>query len=71
MRALLFNSLVGEPLILKSLKSKNEQHTEDVEVQAVLTSAGQEHTLLEQIVGRLSLEPYVSAVSWEVTAETE
>ena len=52
MRALLFNSLVGEPLMLKSLKSKNEQQTEDVEIQAVLTSNSEEHTLLEQIVGR-------------------
>jgi uncharacterized protein YqhQ len=28
-------------------------------------------SLLEQIVGRLSLEPYVSGVSWEVAAENE
>ena len=71
MRALLFNSLAGQPLILKSIKSQNVEHTEDVEVQAVLISTGQEHSLLEQIVGRLSLEPYVTGVSWEVIAENE
>jgi putative Mg2+ transporter-C (MgtC) family protein len=70
-RALLFNSLAGQPLALKSIKSQNVEHTHDVQVQAILTSTGQEHSLLEQIVGRLSLEPYVSGVSWEVIAENE
>jgi putative Mg2+ transporter-C (MgtC) family protein len=71
MRALLFNSLLGQPLGLRSIKSQNVEHTRDVQVQAVLTSSGREQSLLEQIVGRLSLEPHVTGVSWEVTAENE
>jgi putative Mg2+ transporter-C (MgtC) family protein len=68
MRALLLNSL---PLFLKSLKSDDVEHTDKVEVHAVLASTGRQDVLLEQIVGRLSLEPGVSGVSWEIVAEQE
>jgi putative Mg2+ transporter-C (MgtC) family protein len=71
MRALLLHSLGGQPLLLKSLKSDDVEHTGKVEVQAILTSTGRQNLLLEQIVGRLSLEPGVSGVSWEIVAEQE
>jgi putative Mg2+ transporter-C (MgtC) family protein len=71
MRALLLNSLGGQPLNLKSLKSDDIEHTEKVEILAVLTSTGRQNLLLEQIVSRLSLEPSVSGVSWEILAENE
>ena len=69
MRALLLHSLGGQPLLLKSLKSDDVEHTDRVEVQAILTSTGRQNSLLEQIVSRLSLEPGVSGVSWEIVAE--
>lgn len=71
MRALLVNALVGQPLILKSLKSEDIEPTGKVEVHAVLTSTGRQNLLLEQIVSRLSLEPGVTGVSWEIIAEHE
>ena len=71
MRALLLHSIGGQPLLLKSLKSDDVEHTDKVEVQAVLTSTGRQNVLLEQIVSRLSLEPGVSGVSWEILAEQE
>ena len=71
MRALLLNAIGGQPLLLKSLKSDDLEHTQKVEIQAVLTSAGRQDALLEQIVSRLSLEPSVSGVSWEILAEQE
>jgi putative Mg2+ transporter-C (MgtC) family protein len=71
MRALLLNSIGGQPLLLKSLKSDDVEHTEKVEIQAVLTSTGRQNAILEQIVSRLSLEPSVSGVSWEILAENE
>jgi putative Mg2+ transporter-C (MgtC) family protein len=67
----LLNSIGGQPLLLKSLKSDDLEHTEKVEIQAVLTSTGQQNSLLEQIVSRLSLEPGVSGVSWAILAENE
>ena len=70
-RALLLHSLGGHPLILKSLRSDDVEHTDKVEVHAVLTSTGRQDVLLEQIVGRMSLEPGVSGVSWEIVAEQE
>jgi putative Mg2+ transporter-C (MgtC) family protein len=71
MRALLLHSLGGQPLLLKSLKSEDLESTGKVEVHAVLTSTGRQNLLLEQIVGRLSLEPGVTGVSWEIIAEHE
>jgi putative Mg2+ transporter-C (MgtC) family protein len=71
MRALLLHSLSGQPLLLKSLRSDDVEGTDKVEVQAVLTSTGRQNLLLEQIVSRLSLEPGVSGVSWEILAEQE
>jgi putative Mg2+ transporter-C (MgtC) family protein len=71
LRALLLHSLGGQPLLLKSLKSDDVEHTDKVEVQAILTSTGRQNSLLEQIVSRLSLESGVTGVSWEITAEQE
>ena len=52
-RALLLHSIGGQPLLLKSLKSGDVEHTDKVELQATLTSAGRQNALLEQIVSRL------------------
>jgi putative Mg2+ transporter-C (MgtC) family protein len=71
MRALLLHALGGQPLLLKSLKSDDVEGTDRVEVQAILISTGRQNSLLEQIVSRLSLEPGVSGVSWEIVAEQE
>lgn len=71
LRALLLNAIGGQPLVLKSLKSDDVEHTEKVEIQAELSSAGRQNSLLEQVVSRLSLEPSVSGVSWTILAETE
>jgi putative Mg2+ transporter-C (MgtC) family protein len=67
--ALLLQSLNGRPLLLKSLKSDDVDHTDKVEIQAMLTSMGRQNSLLEDIVSRFSLEPRVSGVSWEILAE--
>ena len=71
LRVLLLQSLSGQPLFLKSLKSDDIEHTDKVEVHAILTSTGRENAVLEQIVSRLSLETGVSGVSWEILAEHE
>jgi putative Mg2+ transporter-C (MgtC) family protein len=70
-RALLLQSLSGQPLLLKSLKSDDVDHTDKVEIRATLTSAGRQNSLLEDILSRFSLEPEVSGVSWEILAENE
>jgi putative Mg2+ transporter-C (MgtC) family protein len=71
LRALLLHSIGGQPLLLKSLKSDDVEHTDKVEVHAILTSTGRQNVLLEQIVSRLSLKLGVSGVSWEIVAEQE
>lgn len=71
MRALLLHALSGQPLFLKSLNSEDVEHTSRVEIRASLSSTGRQNLLLEQIVSRMSLEPGVSGVSWEIVSETE
>jgi putative Mg2+ transporter-C (MgtC) family protein len=61
--------LTALTFLLKSLKRDDVELTDKVEVQATLTSTGRQNLLLEQIVSRLSLEPGVSGVSWEIVAE--
>jgi putative Mg2+ transporter-C (MgtC) family protein len=71
LRALLLHSLGGQPLLLKSLKCEDVEHTDKVEVHAILTSTGRQNSLLEQIVSHLNLESGVTGVSWEIIAEHE
>jgi putative Mg2+ transporter-C (MgtC) family protein len=71
MRALWLHAIAGQPLLLKSLKSEDVEHTDKVEVHAILTSTGRRNSLLEQIVSGLSLESGVTGVSWEIIAEHE
>lgn len=70
-RALLLESLKGQPLLLKSLKSEGIDNIDQVEIRATLTSMGRQNSSLEEIVSRISLEPSVSGVSWEILAENE
>jgi putative Mg2+ transporter-C (MgtC) family protein len=63
-RALLLQSAGTSQLSLRRLESADVENTDRVQVTAHLTAHGRSNTILEQIVGRLSLEPTVSAASW-------
>jgi putative Mg2+ transporter-C (MgtC) family protein len=68
LRALLLHAVQPLPLALRALQSEDLDTTK-VEVRATLLSAGRMDATLEQVVGRLSLESGVSAVSWEVVGQ--
>jgi putative Mg2+ transporter-C (MgtC) family protein len=53
-------------LSLRQLDSTDLEESGRVEVNAMLTSPVKNDAVLEQVVGRLSLEPTVSAASWTV-----
>jgi putative Mg2+ transporter-C (MgtC) family protein len=65
-RALLLQSTSNGQLSLRRLESTDLVESGRVEVIAQLTSALKNDAVLEQVVGRLSLEPTVSAASWSV-----
>jgi putative Mg2+ transporter-C (MgtC) family protein len=65
-RALLLQGAGGGHLSLRQLDSTDLEQSGRVEVNAMLTSPVKNDTVLEQVVGRLSLEPTVSAASWTV-----
>ncbi len=65
-RALLLQSTGNGQLSLRRLDSTDLEESGRVEVTAQLTAPSKSDAILEQVVGRLSLEPTVSAASWSV-----
>jgi putative Mg2+ transporter-C (MgtC) family protein len=70
-RALVLQGLNLGGLHLRRLDSANIEGTDRVEVTASVTAEGRPDGALEQIVGRLSLEPTVTAARWRVEALVE
>jgi putative Mg2+ transporter-C (MgtC) family protein len=66
MRSLLLHALSQAGLGLRRIDSEDVPDTSKVTVTAQAVAAKRNDTALEQIVGRLSLEPNVSAASWQV-----
>ncbi|HEX8896211.1 MAG TPA: MgtC/SapB family protein [Terriglobales bacterium] len=65
-RALLLHMTQTLPLTLQSLHSGDLDSTGKMEVQAEFHTPRRQDAMLEEVVGRISLEPEVSAVSWQV-----
>lgn len=66
MRSLLLHALTQSGLGLRRIDSADIADSSKVAVTAQAVAAKRNDAALEQIVGRLSLEPNVSAVSWQV-----
>jgi putative Mg2+ transporter-C (MgtC) family protein len=64
-RALLLQGLAGGGLALRRLDSNDVEGTGRVVVTALMTASHRVDADLEKIVGRLSLEPTVSAARWQ------
>ena len=63
-RALLLQSMSAGALRFQELDSHNIENTDRVEVCASVTADQRRDSVREQIVGRLSLEPHVTAARW-------
>jgi putative Mg2+ transporter-C (MgtC) family protein len=70
-RALLLQGLSASGLHLRGLDSSNIESTDHVQVVAHVTTEGRSDAQLEQTVGRLSLEPTVSAARWNLKDRRE
>ncbi|MEA4838718.1 MAG: MgtC/SapB family protein [Rhodospirillaceae bacterium] len=66
-RALLLRDL-GTTLHIHELESSNIEDSNRVEVSASVRADSRQDRILEQIVGRLSLEPLVTAARWRLDA---
>lgn len=66
-RALLLENISRTHLLLYALHSEDEE-TNSVRVRARVKSVGRKDDLLEQIVTRLSLEPSVTTIRWEIVS---
>jgi len=58
--------VVTPKLVLRSLLSEDTDPSGKLEIRATLVGSGRQDDTLERIVSRLSLEPSVSGVSWEL-----
>ena len=65
-RALLLQATASAGLGLRRLTSENLEDSPQVTVSARLVSASRSDSALEQIIGRMSLEPFVTAAHWHV-----
>ena len=65
-RALLLQAAASAGLGLRRLTSENLEDSPQVTVSALLVSASRNDGALEQIIGRMSLEPFVTAAHWHV-----
>jgi len=66
LRSLLLHALSQGGLGLRRVESADIPDTSKVAVTAQIVTAKRNDAALEQIVGRLSLEPHISAVTWQV-----
>jgi putative Mg2+ transporter-C (MgtC) family protein len=67
-RALLLQDIGRTPLSLYGLHSEDEEKANRVRVRAHVKSRGRKDEFLEQIVTRLSLEPGVTTIRWEIVS---
>ena len=70
-RALLLQGLGAGGIRLHRLDSSNIEDSDRVEVLAELSADRRSDSVIEQIVGRLSLEPAVTAARWGVETAIE
>ena len=70
-RALLLQGLSIGGIHRRRLDSSNIEDSDRVEVLAVLSADSRSDSILEQTVGRLSLEPSVTAARWRVEQSFE
>jgi putative Mg2+ transporter-C (MgtC) family protein len=68
-RALIVQAVGISPLVLRSIHSEDLNGSQKVEVTADMESNAKNHSLIEQIVSRISLERGVSAATWKIGAE--
>ena len=71
LRGLLLQTVASGPLHLRRLASRDIEDSEDVEVVASLWSDTPADGAVEGLVGRLSLDPAVTAASWSTEAAAE
>jgi len=67
-RALLLQAMAGARMQFHELNSHNIEGSDRVEVSATITAPERKDDVLEQIVGRLSLEAQVTAARWKFEA---
>ena len=67
-RALMLQAVSGDTLGLRSLSSEDAERPDRMEVLAEVVASRRANRSMEEVATRLSLDPGVSAVSWEMAS---
>jgi putative Mg2+ transporter-C (MgtC) family protein len=70
-RSLLMQCLSGDNILVKALRSELIEGSAKVHVQAEVITSGRHDRNMEQVIKRLTAEPGITALSWEVLGEEE
>lgn len=70
-RAIVLKEITGAGLTLHELESVNSVPAGTVEITAHVSGSSRNDRALESLSGRLSLEPFVTAVRWSATMSSE
>ena len=70
-RTLLLQAVAREALLLKALRSEDMGDSHQVRVKADVLLTGRSDKVIEEITSRLSMEPGVRAISWEVGEQND
>jgi putative Mg2+ transporter-C (MgtC) family protein len=71
LRGLLLTMVGREKLMLRALRSEDLNGEGKIQVRAELVSPGRSDDVVERIASRLSYEPSVSTLSWQITEMAE
>jgi putative Mg2+ transporter-C (MgtC) family protein len=71
LRGLLLNMVGREALMLRTLRSEDIDGGAKLQVRAELVAPRRSDALVERVASRLSFEPGVSSLSWEITEVAE
>jgi len=69
LRALLLQTVVHEPLLVRRVRSEDVPETDKVRLEFSFSSEGRVHRTVEQVASRLGIEPGVTSVTCEATEE--
>jgi putative Mg2+ transporter-C (MgtC) family protein len=71
LRSLLLAAVTASGLSLRALHSEDTEPAGKIQVRATLIGQGPQDAALERVVSRLSLEPGVTAITWEVAGQVD
>ena len=69
-RASLLSIMKSQPVTLQSIHGEQDDDNDETRLRAEVTTAGRNNEAIEQVIMRLSMEDYITNLSWSIVATT-